>query len=109
MGRISKAELEKQKRKFIEKYIPYQLTYYSEFDFSILEKTILYYKKAAELEPSPKYTDNWISIAHINQILGNPNEAIQAYQKVLFILKDDYHLTEGYEVDRIKNEISKLR
>ena len=73
------------------------------------DKAILCYKKAAELEPSPKYTDNWISIAHINQILGNPNEAIQAYQKVLFILKDDYHLTEGYEVDRIKNEISKLR
>lgn len=46
MGRISKAELEKQKRKFIEKYIPYQLTFYSEFDFSILEKTILYHKKA---------------------------------------------------------------
>lgn len=46
MGRISKNELIKIKRKFIEKYIPYQLTYYSEFDFDKLGDVILYHKKA---------------------------------------------------------------
>lgn len=46
MGRISKNELIKLKRQFISKYIPYQLTYYSEFDYDILGNTILYFKKA---------------------------------------------------------------
>lgn len=46
MGRISKNELIKLKRQFINKYIPYQLTYYSEFDYDILGNTILYFKKA---------------------------------------------------------------
>ena len=46
MGRISKKELYAIKRKFIEKYIPYQLTFYSEFDFDLLGDTIIYNKKA---------------------------------------------------------------
>lgn len=46
MGRISKNELYAIKRKFIEKYIPYQLTFYSEFDFDLLGETIIYNKKA---------------------------------------------------------------
>ena len=46
MGRISKNELYAIKQKFIEKYIPYQLTFYSEFDFDTLGETIIYNKKA---------------------------------------------------------------
>ena len=46
MGKLSKTELVKIKQKFIEKYIPYQLTFYSEFDFDMLGNTILYFKKA---------------------------------------------------------------
>lgn len=46
MGRISKKELYAIKRKFIEKYIPYQLTFYSQFDFDLLGETIIYNKKA---------------------------------------------------------------
>ena len=72
------------------------------------DKAIECYKKAAELEPSPKYTDNWLSIAQIFKILGNPSGAIHAYQQVLTILKNDYHLVEGKEVNNIKNEIAIL-
>lgn len=72
------------------------------------DNAIACYKKAAELEPSPKYTDNWLSIAQIYKILGNPSGAIHAYQQVLTILKNDYHLVEGKEVNDIKNEITKL-
>lgn len=46
MGRISKNELYAIKRKFISKYIPYNLTFYSEFDFDLLGETIIYNKKA---------------------------------------------------------------
>ena len=46
MGKLSKAELIKIKQKFIERYIPYQLTFYSEFDYDVLGDTILYFKKA---------------------------------------------------------------
>lgn len=46
MGKLSKAELIKVKQKFIERYIPYQLTFYSEFDYDMLGNTILYFKKA---------------------------------------------------------------
>ena len=46
MGKLSKTELIKIKQKFIEKHIPYQLTFYSEFDFDMLGNTIPYFKKA---------------------------------------------------------------
>ncbi|MBP3398239.1 MAG: tetratricopeptide repeat protein, partial [Erysipelotrichaceae bacterium] len=72
------------------------------------DKAIVCYKKSAELEPSPKYTDNWLSIAQIYKIQDNSTDAIHAYQQVLTILKNDYHLVEGKEVSIIKNEIANL-
>lgn len=48
MGKLSKTELIKIKQKFIEKYIPYQLIFYSEFNFDVLGDTILYFKKAGK-------------------------------------------------------------
>ena len=46
MGRLSKNELIKLKQKFVEKYIPYQMIFYSQFDYETLGNTILYFKKA---------------------------------------------------------------
>ena len=46
MSKLSKSELVKAKRQFLEKYIPYQMVFYSQFDYEILTKSIPYFKKA---------------------------------------------------------------
>ena len=73
------------------------------------DKAIACFKKADELEDSPKYTDNWLSIAQIEQIQNHPDLAIQAYEKALEILQKDHGLYEGKQIDDIKEKIASLK
>ena len=66
------------------------------------------FMKSSELEPSPRYIDNWLSIAQIYQILKMNNDAILAYKKSLEILKEDHQLTEGILIDEINGYIANL-
>lgn len=67
------------------------------------------YVKAAELEEKPRYIDNYFSIAQICEICGKWNEAADEYLKVLEILKEDECLTEGYIVEKYKNDMLRCR
>lgn len=73
------------------------------------DEAIRYYQKAQELQPSPKYTDAQITAAHIYEIQGKYAEAIDSLNQQLEILKNEWNLTEGCNVDHIHNEIDRLR
>lgn len=73
------------------------------------EEAIRYYRKAQELQPSPKYTDAQITAAHIYEIQGKYAEAIDSLNQQLEILKKEWDLTEGCNVDHIHDEINRLR
>lgn len=73
------------------------------------DEAIRYYQKAQELQPSPKYTDAQVTAAHIYEIQGKYAEAIDSLNQQLEILKKEWNLTEGCDVDHIHSEIDRLR
>ena len=69
------------------------------------EEAIEHYKKAAELEPAPRYIDNWDSIGQINEMLGRWGDAAAAYERVLDIYREDWKETDGFWVEQVQAKI----
>ncbi|MBQ4564409.1 MAG: helix-turn-helix domain-containing protein [Lachnospiraceae bacterium] len=73
------------------------------------EEAIPYYRKAIELEEKPRFIDNYESIAHICEILGDHEGAIDAYRHVIGILVDEYGTdSESESVQRYERKIRNL-
>ena len=73
------------------------------------DEAIAYYKKAFELQPSPKFHDAQITAAHIYEIQGKYDAAIASCYEQLEVLKSEWMITEGREVDRVHKEIERLQ
>ena len=73
------------------------------------DDAVFYYRKAQELQPSPKYTDAQITTAMIYEIQGKYDDAIDSLNEQLEMLKQEWNLTEGCEVERVHKEISRLQ
>jgi len=69
------------------------------------EEAIDFFQKAAELEPTPRFIDNWDSIGQINEMLGRWQDAAAAYEKVLDIYREDWQETDGFWVDQVQTKI----
>lgn len=67
------------------------------------------YRQAAARQEVPRYTDVYDSIAQICAIVGDTEGAIAAYETVLDILAQDWHLTEGETVQGYMDNIHRLR
>ena len=73
------------------------------------EEAIEHYKKAADLEPAPRYIDNWDSIGQINEMLGRWGDAAAAYERVLDIYREDWKETDGFWVEQVQTKILKCK
>ncbi len=73
------------------------------------DEAIAFYKKAFELQPSPKFCDAQITAAHIYEIQGNYDAAIASRHEQLQVLKTEWDMTEGREVEEIHEEIARLQ
>ncbi len=73
------------------------------------DEAIQYYRRAQELQPPPKYTDAQITAAHIYEIQGKYAEAVESLKEQLEILKNEWSITEGREVEHIHREIDRLQ
>ncbi len=73
------------------------------------DRAIEWYRKAQEIQPSPKYTDSARSIAHICEIRGDMEGAIAAYKEELRIMKEDWGIISGEERDEVVRAIQKLQ
>lgn len=73
------------------------------------DRAIAYYQKAFALQPSPKYCDAQITAAHIYEIQGNYDAAIASCYEQLEVLKTEWNLTEGREVEQVHQQIHRLR
>ena len=73
------------------------------------DEAIRCYRRAQELQPSPKYTDAQITAAHIYEIQGKYAEAVESRREQLEILKNEWNITEGREVEHIHREMDRLR
>lgn len=73
------------------------------------DKAEQYYLRAYETQPSPKYTDAFLSIAHMCKIRGDKAGALRAYEGMLDCLKTQWECTVGEEVDEIRREMEALQ
>ena len=72
-------------------------------------EAIPYYRKALELQPAPRYTDAYLSIAQIHEIQENYEAAIQAWEGVLKLRQEEWNCQEGEAIDEPMREIARLR
>ncbi|MBP3650887.1 MAG: helix-turn-helix domain-containing protein [Clostridia bacterium] len=73
------------------------------------DKAITWYRKGQELQPSPKFTDSATSIAHIYEILGDAPKAIDAYREQLRLLREEWGIVSGEELDEVERAIHRLQ
>ena len=74
------------------------------------DEAIGHFKKAAGLEPAPRYTDNWLSIAEILTIQKRWAEAAAAYDKVAEIQMSDWSKDEdSFWVQENRKKAQELR
>lgn len=73
------------------------------------EEAMADYRHAIELQEPPRFTDNYESLAHIAEILGDKAAAIDAYEHVIGILQSDWGMTEGETLEGYRQNIVRLR
>ena len=66
------------------------------------------YENAFEVAPKPRYTDMLACIAWLNRAMGNKKEAAEAYRRELALLKEEWDITKGEQVDSLKRNIEML-
>lgn len=72
------------------------------------EKAIVHYQKAMEVQASPKFTDAPEAMAHIYEILGNKEKAVECYKLRIKMMREEWGIIAGEEVDEVNRSIQKL-
>lgn len=73
------------------------------------DKAVAWYRKGQEAQPSPKYIDSAVSIAHICEIRGDKAGAVGAYREALRLMKEEWGIVSGEEREAIERAINKLQ
>ena len=73
------------------------------------DEAVAWYRRGQKLQPSPNFTDSATSIAHICEIRGDREGAIEAYREVLRLLKEDWGIVSGEEREAVERAIRKLQ
>lgn len=73
------------------------------------EKAIPIWELAFKAQAKPRYTDYHESIAQCYIRLGDKKNAIRAYEQELELLKNEWDMTYGFHIDKVKRKIEKLR
>lgn len=88
------------------------ISYYADFCAGIAQynKALVLYEKSIALQTSPRLIDNYLSIAHIQEIKGDITKAAEAYEKIIDILVKEHNCDiKGDIVCRYKRKIELLR
>lgn len=78
-------------------------------DMCEYDKAIECHEKAYSLQPRPRYRDSCEVIAHISEIREEYSKAIEMYEEILRLLKEEWNVTFGREVDYFMNRIEELK
>ncbi len=72
------------------------------------DKAIEWYRKGQESQPSPKFTDSAVSIAHICEIRGDKAGAVSAYREQLRLMREEWGIISGEECEEVERAIHRL-
>lgn len=70
------------------------------------QQAINLYEQAFLNAPKPRYTDMLASIRILHQSLGNYEKAIDACQRELSLLKEEWDMTKGELVNELNHHIT---
>ena len=73
------------------------------------DKAIECHEKSYQLQPQPRYLDSRQVIAHISEIRGDYDKAIEMYKEMIRMLKDEWNTSFGEYVDIYQNKIDELK
>ena len=73
------------------------------------EKAIDYMKLTREQQVKPRFVDTSEALAQLYEIVGDYDNAIKTLEEELVILKEDWDIGKGEEVDFVKRNIARLR
>ena len=73
------------------------------------DEAIACYREAIARQTPPRYTDNEESIAQICEICGDTDGAIEAYERVVGILREDWGIAEGETLEGYLQNIAQLK
>jgi tetratricopeptide (TPR) repeat protein len=73
------------------------------------EEAIIDYEMALEKQEIPRYTDALISMAQVYEILGQYDKAIEAFERQIKLLNEEYDIITGEMVDEPMREIQRLK
>lgn len=65
-------------------------------------------EKVLEVLAAPRYTDFWMSIARIYEIIGEYDKAIKSWEQLVTVLKKEWKVLEGEAIDGPQREIERL-
>ncbi len=71
------------------------------------EKAVACYEKCMEVQEAPRYTDAAMAIAQIGEITGDTALSAKAWNTYIRILKEDWGITEGVQVERATKKLRK--
>lgn len=72
------------------------------------EEAVTCYEKCMEVQEAPRYTDAPMAIAQIGEITGDTALSAKAWNTYVRILKEDWGITEGVQVERAEKKIREL-
>ena len=73
------------------------------------DRAVAWYRKGQALQPSPKFVDSCMSIAHICEIRGDREGAIAAYREQQRLLREEWGIVSGEEYDAVERAIQALQ
>ncbi len=73
------------------------------------DEAIVCYEKSFELQPKPRYTDSLEAVAHIYEIKKDCQKAIEAYQRIIDLLRTDWNISFGATVNKYNQKIDELK
>lgn len=101
-------EMEEQFADGKDAWLVYLTLAEKEADEQNYEKAIAHYEKAMEVQESPKFTDAPEAMAHIYEILGDKEKALDCYKLQLKMMREEWGIIAGEEVDQVNRNIQKL-
>lgn len=75
----------------------------------MFEQAIVMYEKAMDTQKAPKMVDALEAIAQVCERMGDPERGIEALEREITILKEDWDTVNGETVDYVRREIERLK
>jgi len=72
------------------------------------EEAVACYEKCMEVQETPRYTDAAMAIAQIGEITGDSVLSAKAWNTYVCILKEDWGITEGVQVEHAVKKLGEL-